>query len=306
MVTITNTFYTRSLLTPLVHSASKALSELQQERRKGDISDMALDYHLTDEEMEIDGLFYSLRSPRHAYSPYITENEMFDILDKLQEIEKVAPNFVYDHDAVQKLKDSAVTVTTDVQEATEQHHELMKLLSRYHNLVGASNTVSGHGKSWEPLVSVTRTVDNTYEVDFSSYQAGDRQEDTITGELKDIITAVQKRVDDVEPALLTGQTNSNPLVMMMTDENTDDTVQVFNQLEEDNPYVYQNVFFVDGVFLPDTTMKSVEFSGYVYDDSQKAILDYGYDYFPSAADVIGMDQLDGDQDDNQDEDDDEY
>lgn len=247
----------------------------------------------------LDNISFALSSVRYALSAYITQEDASYALEKMKELSELSSVYQYDQQSVDTFLESAQEVETEVKEATEYHHELMKLLSRYHNLVGASHTIAGHGKSWEPSITITSIDDQHYEVEFCSYQAGDQQEEPIRGTLHEIIPLVERRIENVEASLLTGMTNTNPFVMMMNEDNTSDTTQVFNELEKELPYAYENVFFDHHVFLPDATLYPVSFSGYVDQEVNKyATIATGYSYYPSARSAIGLEKLEGKSDDD--------
>lgn len=278
MVTFINTFYKRDDFIPFLEQAEDAI------RR-----------NLDGDSYEVRAIDFALSKFLYAESTYITRSDAAFIINRIARLAAILDDFHYEYDpkALFDLLSKGVTVETDVEEATEKHHELMQLLSRYHNLVEASHTVAQHGKLWEPAISITNLGDNTYKVSFCSYQAGDQEEDPIEGSLESVIDDVRDRVNTVQSRLLTGLTNTNPFVMMALDDNTASTTDVFEKLEKEKPYVYEDVFFAHGVFLPDATIKTVSFSGYVYNDRHhcRATVVTGEAYYPNVKDAIGVDSI---------------
>lgn len=274
MTIFTNTFYKRDDFIPFLAQAEDALKNYSH-----------------DDDFEIIAISFTISDLLYAKSKYITQSDAQYVVEQLERLSEILDDSHYNHDskALSACLDNGIVVQTEVEEATEKHHELMKELSRYHNLVEASHTVAQHGKSWEPAVSITNLGDCEYRVSFCSYQAGDQGEDPIEGSLEKLIKAVQSRVNNVQSRLLTGRTNTNPLVVMLLEDNTESTTQVFENLEAERPYAYKDVFFSNGVFLPDTTKKTISFSGYVYDDSC-AHIETGESYYPDA-NAIGIDSL---------------
>lgn len=276
MATFTNTFYKRDDFIPFLVQAEDALRT-----------------HCTqDDDFEILAISLTISSFLSAKSKYTTQSGAKFVVEQLERLGEILDDshYKYDSKALSACLDNGIVVQTEVEEATEKHHELMKELSRYHNLVEASHTIAQHGKSWEPAVSITNLGDCEYRVSFYSYQAGDRGEDPIEGSLEKIIKAVHNRVNNVQSRLLTGRTNTNPLIAMPLQDNTESTTQVFQELEEEQPYAYKDVFFSHGMFLPDTTKKTVSFSGYVYPESC-AYVENGDYYYPGVSE-IGIDSID--------------
>lgn len=307
VVVIKNTFYQRGLLLPLVKQAQDSIQEtraqLKEKHPVGEMIENGKRSIIYDDprKFALDSVAFTLSSVTYATSAYITQEDASYTLEKMKELSELSPVYQYDQQSVDTFLESAQEVETEVKEATEYHHELMKLLSRYHNLVGASHTIAGHGKSWEPSITITSIDDQHYEVEFCSYQAGDQQEEPIRGTLHEIIPLVEHRIDNIEASLLTGMTNTNPLVMMMNEDNTSDTVKVFNELEEELPYAYEHIFFDHHVFLPDATSYPVSFTGYVEQEvNQYATIATEYSYYPSARSAIGLEKLEHDSDDQYD------
>ena len=307
MVVIKNTFYQRGLLLPLVKQAQDSIQETRTQFKEnqpvGEMIENGKRSIIYDDprKFTLDNISFALSSITYALSVYITQEDASYALEKMKELSELSPVYQYDQQSVDTFLESAQEVETEVKEATEYHHELMKLLSRYHNLVGASHTIAGHGKSWEPSITITSIDDQHYEVEFCAYQAGDQQEEPIRGTLHEIIPLVEHRIDNIEASLLTGMTNTNPLVMMMNEDNTSDTVKVFKELEKEIPYAYEHIFFDHHVFLPDATSYPVSFTGYVEQEvNQYATIATEYSYYPSARSAIGLEKLEHDSDDQYD------
>lgn len=307
MVVIKNTFYQRGLLLPLVKQAQDSIKEtrthLKEKQPVGEMIENGKHSIIYDDprKFALDSISFALSSVTYALSAYITQEDASYALEQMKELAELSPVYQYDQQSVDTFLESAQEVETEVKEATEYHHELMKLLSRYHNLVGASHTIAGHGKSWEPSITITSIDDQHYEVEFCSYQAGDQQEKPIRGTLHEIIPLVEHRIDNIEASLLTGMTNTNPLVMMMNEDNTSDTMKVFKDLEKELPYAYEHIFFDHHVFLPDATSYPVSFTGYVDQEvNQYATIATEYSYYPSARSAIGLEKIERDNDDKHD------
>lgn len=129
----------------------------------------------------------------------------------------------------------------------------------------------------------------------SSYQAGDRGEYSHSGHIDDVIVSVKKHVDDVRGILLTGSTNSNPMVTLFICDNSEEADQIFKETQENHPHVMRDIYVVDDIFLPDVFEYDIAVSGYCFNDEEyenKPHID-GYHpfYFPDAYDSIGIDEL---------------
>lgn len=252
MPSITNTFY------PLIHLRNAVPDEEEFYR-------MIRESEINIDDKHQDYTVFGLSSCLYQGNAYgdrrwVTSDAMNQLEEVVKDFREFSDLFPLIGSAMDSVRHGSVTITTQHRAATEDEKKIISILDDYANLVAASHYAAGHGKSWEPLLSL-RMQDDQMELSLRSYQAGD--DFSVTGTAHEVTTQLSSHVESVKGRLLCGSTNSNPLVMSMIGENEDEAHRRYQMLTEDEGFSYKETLLSEGIFLPSVfNGNTVESAGY--------------------------------------------
>lgn len=276
MPSITNTFY------PLIHLRNAVPNEEEFYRMIRESSINTDDMH---QDYTVFGLSSCLyRNDAYGHRRWVTSDAMNQLEEVVKDFREFSDLFPMIESAMDIVRHGSITITTQHRAATEDEKKIISILDDYANLVSASHYAAGHGKSWEPLLSL-RMQDDQMELSLRSYQAGD--DFSVTGTAREVATQLSSHVESVKSRLLCGSTNSNPLVMSMIGENEDEAHRRYQILTEDEGFSYKETLLSEGIFLPSVfNGYTVESAGYPDITDSPARVEYRDDSHQETPNVV--------------------
>lgn len=240
----------------------------------------------TDEDIRTGYLSFSYKCMYNEdVSDVMSHRKRDAVIKQLQSYKNTLPDDIdIDWDTMINAVKNAQKHTGSVEApvATPIQKKLCEALDTYALLVQTSLNLSGHGKSWEPVISTTSHNGHIVSVSLRSYQGGDRFSIHSSDEAT-VVDAVQQHVVDIAPVLLGGMTNTNPFVSALVYEtqgvaSDNQALQEYHRAVEGySEHPYSNVAIYNGVFLNVIRDWEVTSSGIPDSDIES---EYGIPNFP--------------------------
>lgn len=281
MPTITNTFF--------YHSSSRKLTTSEEFFTQV----KTLHSSLTDsEDIAVWGVGFTL-AEHFDNKEIITTRGVEQLENELLDYERALgtdPVYTQLTQGLVALRGTGREYTTTLTPATDTELEITHLLGDYANLVRASHMAAGHGKSWEPAITIY--IDHQGEistVSLASYQGGDRE--TFHSDHSPLVDSITTHIQSVKSKLLRGSTNTNPMLMALIGDNTDTAEGYYATLTGSNPHPYDEVLLHEGAFLPRFIPgHTIECGGYPECYNQPTV-DMGCSWYPELRYIIGYPQV---------------
>lgn len=153
------------------------------------------------------------------------------------------------YEVVSNMAQAGVVTTVELTPMTDIQRKIMSELDTYCHRVITSHALSGHGKSWEPFVSLSFEGDHIISIGLSSYQAGDKEE--WSGSEEHLLNCVRKHNNVTKDMLLMGTTHSNPFVSSLIDPASPERAcDIYEGICGKHPHIMSRYITQDGCLLP--------------------------------------------------------